>query len=69
MRSLRERLGITLLSGVRFCAFLPGCDSGGPGLEKPATTTDLKPDMNKMPGFNDMQKELGKKGIKPPAEK
>ena len=69
MRSFRERLGITFLSGVMLCAVLPGCDSGGSGLEKPAATTELKPDMSKMPGYDDMQKDLAKKGIKPPADK
>jgi hypothetical protein len=66
MRSFCEKLGSTFLSGVVLCAVAPGCDSGS-SLEKPAPAVDLKPDMNKMPGYNDMQKDLAKKGVKSPA--
>ena len=57
MRSLFQWPAVLVIAAAVFCAAVPGC--GGPsGLEKPAENVDLKPDMNKMPGFNEMQEKL-----------
>jgi len=61
MRVSSTRFAASLLAGAVMFAFLPGC--GGPsGLEKPPENKDMKPDMNKMPGFNEMQDKMKKQG-------
>jgi hypothetical protein len=60
--SFCKRLAVSFLAGAVVCGTLSGCDSSS-GLEKPAPGVDLKPDMNRMPGFNDMQEKMkAKKG-------
>jgi len=62
MRLTFPRTAATFLSLAVLCAAAPGC-GGSSEIEKPAPTTDLKPDMNRMPGFNEMQDQLkAKKG-------
>jgi hypothetical protein len=70
-----KRLAVSLLAGAVVCGTISGCDSSS-SIEKPAPSVDLKPDMNKMPGYNEMQEKLkAKKGATaktpapPPASK
>ena len=49
-----------LLTSVALCGAISGCD-GGSGLEKPSPQVDLQPDMNKMPGFKEMQDQVKQK--------
>jgi hypothetical protein len=61
--SFCNRLAVSFLAGAVVCGTLSGCDSSS-SLEKPAAGVDLKPDMNRMPGFNDMQEKVkAKKGV------
>jgi hypothetical protein len=63
--SFCNQLAVSFLAGAVVCGTLSGCDSSS-SLEKPAPGVDLKPDMNKMPGYNDMQEKMkGKKGAVP----
>jgi len=61
MPSIRTRFGLTTLAGLIFACTIPACD-GSSGLEKPPDPANAKPDMNKMPGFNEMQEKLKKEG-------
>ncbi len=64
MRSLSSKVGFSLLFSFALCGMLIGCDGGGDGLEKPSPKANLQPDLNRMPGFNQMQDDLKKKGYK-----
>jgi hypothetical protein len=67
MKSLRRNFACAaLFSGLAFLSFGCGGDEGGPGqrIDEPPDMT-AKPDMSKMPGYNEMQKKLQEKGQTP----
>lgn len=61
------RVSCSLLSvSVLSCSLtLCGCGNSGPGIEDGVpkdAVIEAKPDMSKMPGFNEMQEKMKKKG-------
>jgi len=61
-RSFLKRLVVSCFAGAGLLGSLPGCGDSASNLERVEPGTE-KPDMNKMPGFNEMQGQMkGKKG-------